>query len=168
MLGSFRCGRNPDIETYLKTKAVTHEKLNISRTYLIMDDEFNILAYFTLLIKPIMLNDLSRAKRKEIASHLEIRTDSATGYLLGQFGKNDLFKSEISGQVMWDYAYNIILRCHINVGLRFVYLECENVQGLIHSYHDKGFEILRHNDENGFVLMIKMIDDRDAYAVLNQ
>lgn len=165
MLGSFKCERNEDIEGYLKQKAILHEKHNISRTYLILDESNNILAYFTIAVKPMKIDDISIKNRKEVAGYLQQSAVNITGYLLGQFGKNDKFASKITGEIMWNYAYNIILRCHVNIGLRFVFLECGNYEHLICSYENMGFKPLKHSDKTGYTLMLKMIGADDSRAV---
>ncbi|MDR2547038.1 MAG: hypothetical protein LBC96_05930 [Lachnospiraceae bacterium] len=165
LLGSFKCERNEDIESYLKQKAILHERHNISRTYLILDESDNIVAYFTIAIKPMKIDDVSIKNRKEVAGYLQQSVANISGYLLGQFGKNDMFASEITGETLWNYAYNIILRCHINIGLRFVFLECGNYEKLICSYENIGFKPFRHNNETGHTLMIKMISADDSRAL---
>lgn len=51
LISIFTCHKDPDIENFLKEKAILFEKLGKSRTFLIFDEgdeEFKVLAYFTL------------------------------------------------------------------------------------------------------------------------
>lgn len=60
-LSSFCCEKDADIESFLRTRAVSFEKLSKSRTYLILDEdqldqgEFVILGYFTLALKVLII-----------------------------------------------------------------------------------------------------------------
>ncbi|MDY5932747.1 MAG: hypothetical protein SPJ61_02095, partial [Eubacteriales bacterium] len=59
-----------DIESFLQKKAIPNEEQNISRTYLIINDEkwekneIQIDGYFSLALKVIKLGDISNTKKK--------------------------------------------------------------------------------------------------------
>ena len=51
-LSDFQCSKNLEIEFFLKKNAIDFAKRKISITHLILDDEGQIAAYFTLTHKP--------------------------------------------------------------------------------------------------------------------
>ena len=99
ILSEFSCTKNPDVDQFLKNRAVEFTKKNQSVTYLVfaMDDGF-LLGYFTIAIKPLavrwdMVNGQmsSRARNKiKRISELDEMTQSYTmaAYLIAQLGKN--------------------------------------------------------------------------------
>jgi hypothetical protein len=65
LLRSFFCCRNPEVELFLRERALPHEKNHRSRTYLIVaentanDDLPVILAYFSLAIHTMDIDQVS-------------------------------------------------------------------------------------------------------------
>lgn len=60
LISIFVCVKDADIETFLKSRAIQFEKLGKSRTFFIYDedqDEFHILAYFTLALQVLKIPD---------------------------------------------------------------------------------------------------------------
>lgn len=61
VISVFKCGRAPDIENFIKNKAITYEKKAKSRTYLAFDEEamyegeFKLLAYFTIAMQTLKI-----------------------------------------------------------------------------------------------------------------
>ena len=58
LISIFVCEKDADIENFLKSRAIQFEKLGKSRTFFIYDedqDEFQILAYFTLAIQVLKI-----------------------------------------------------------------------------------------------------------------
>ena len=57
LLSNFRCPQNPDVERFFREQSIDFTKRKQSVSYLVsskVDDE--LLAYFTLAIKPISVN----------------------------------------------------------------------------------------------------------------
>jgi len=67
LISVFVCEKDKDIESFLKEKAILFEKLGKSRTYFIFnedEDEFNILAYFTLAMQVLKVPEELLSGRK--------------------------------------------------------------------------------------------------------
>ena len=115
----FFCIREPDIEHFLKNKAVLFEKLGNSRTFLIFnddEDEFKILAYYTLGLQVLKVPEelLSGSKTKYLDGFSSKRkgkiiTEFPT-ILIGQLGKNDLYEDYITGSEVMHYCLATLLR----------------------------------------------------------
>ena len=52
-ISSFRCDKNKEIEEFINNNAIDFAKRKISVTHLVVDDNANIVGYFTLTHKPI-------------------------------------------------------------------------------------------------------------------
>ncbi|OHW63377.1 hypothetical protein EUAN_02410 [Andreesenia angusta] len=59
--------------------------------------------------------------------------------LIGQIGKNDSYRSEISGKDLMQYCMNMVLNGQTYLGGRVVMLECKEVPFLIELYESFGF-----------------------------
>ncbi len=70
LISIFACKKDEDIENFLKNRAISFEKLGKSRTFFIYDeneDDFQILAYFTLAIQVLKVHDMiSNRKAKSL------------------------------------------------------------------------------------------------------
>lgn len=106
LISIFVCEKDKDIENFLKEKAILFEKLGKSRTYFVFDeedDDFKILAYFTLAIQVLKVPKklLSGRKTKNFDGFSsKIKGEKITEFpaiLIGQLGKNDLYSGSISG-----------------------------------------------------------------------
>ena len=142
ILQAFSCTKNPEIEQFIKTKAVDFALKKISVTYLLIDEEKNIVAYFTLAHKVVEIGTegLSNTtkKRLERFSTLNSENDcfSASTFLIAQFGKNfkDGLNESISGIQLMDYVFSILERAQHLVGGGMVFLECEEKSELLAFY----------------------------------
>lgn len=92
-LENFSCPINPEVELFLKQKAIVNEKYNISRTHLIInklhDGDSEILAYFTLTIREFLFQkEMTNAhKRRILKTGYEMHRQMAS-ILIAQLGKN--------------------------------------------------------------------------------
>lgn len=76
----FSCQRELDLENFLRYKAITYDKTNYGKTYLIIDSdklrdesEFCVVAYFTIAQKSLDVSAISKKK--------SIRRISRTGWV---------------------------------------------------------------------------------------
>ena len=99
LISIFVCKKDMDIENFLKEKAILFEKMGKSRTYFLYDeedDEFKILAYFTLAIQVLKVPEELLSGRKTkiydgFSSKIRgIKITEFPAILIGQFGKNEL------------------------------------------------------------------------------
>jgi hypothetical protein len=61
VISVFKCEKDPDIENFLKEKAIIYERKAKSRTYLVFDEEavlageFKLLAYFAIAMQTLKI-----------------------------------------------------------------------------------------------------------------
>lgn len=154
LLSSFKCELDPDIEFFLKSRAITYEKLSKARTYLVVSEndletkrieEINILGYIALALKVLTVPEsVSNRLRKEIDGlSAKIHGEQITAfpvYLIGQLGRNTyVTKEAVSGKDLLGYAFDIIQPAIDAVGGRYILIECHNEEKLIHFYRDNQF-----------------------------
>jgi hypothetical protein len=83
--------------------------------------------------------------------------DSATGYLIGQLGRNTFHKTSITGNQIIDFAMNVIAEAHILVGGRFVLVEYEDSPILKELYTRNNFIYLQKDEENDLIQLFRII-----------
>ena len=99
ILSEFSCGKNQDVEYFLKTQAINFTNKNQSVTYLVFaSEDAQLLGYFTLTIKPITVSDepFSNTARKKL-SRVSILNEKEHTYSLAaylNFMQVHLIKSE--------------------------------------------------------------------------
>lgn len=136
----FRCSRNPDVENFLLNKAIRFEIADAAATHLIINDEQQITAYFSLSFKALDLN-ISKSLWKKLSNGLG-ENGKIKAFLIGQIGKNDLIKSEINLGDILKTAFEKIYLAKQNIGGRVVILECEDHPKLITLYEKYGFKLI--------------------------
>lgn len=148
-LATFSSPKNPEIENFIRNKAISFATGKLSITYLVNDEDTgNILGYFTLTHKSIIISGehLSSTSRKKLARYS--RMDSSTGnymassFLLAQFGKNyALDKTErIDGAVLMQMATDVLVNIQRQIGGGIVYLDCEDKPELTTFYRRQNFK----------------------------
>ena len=133
LLGAYRCPLNPEVEEFLKRKAVPSSRLGASVTYLVSDSSHALLGYFTLLLKSFRIEaaGLSATNRRLVSRFAEL--DEETGcyhaavYLIAQLGKNFAVagRHRIDGSVLLKLAFKILRRAQSLVGGKLVLVERE-------------------------------------------
>ena len=148
-LATFSCPVNPEIEKFLKERAIDFAKRRLSITYLVTDnDDGEFLGYFTLTHKAILLDgkDFSKTMQRKLTrySRLDKQTGNymASAFLLAQFGKNYGIDDgkHVSGSELMELVNDILLDIQRRIGGGIVYLDCEDRPKLISFYEDKGFQ----------------------------
>lgn len=147
-LSQFSCKRNHDLESFLKERAVTFEKLSKSRTYVYLNDEDDgpfILGFFSLAIKTFEIPDgVSNRGRMELDGFAaKIKGHPIADipcYLVGQLGRNDFVSHDIlPGAEILEDALSVIARAQEAVGGRYVLIECVCNKDLVQFYVDNHF-----------------------------
>ena len=143
------------MESYLKEKAILHERKHISRTYLLFTDDNGPkpVAYFSIAVSCMEVNDLecSNGLRKK----LNINKDIAQSYLIGQIGKCDGTEKGL-GERAIEIAIDLIADVNSKVGCRVIRVDCKDV--LIDYYRDNGFRLVRRNKDGDLNQMVQIID----------
>lgn len=157
-LSSFSSPKNSDIERFLKKSSVESAKKGQSATYLVFDEECDmLLGYFSLAIRPISVPTQSLSKTiskklSRISDYDEItKTHTLSAYLIAQLGKNfavDPHKM-ISGTQLLALANENILRLRNLAGGVVQFLECEDNQKLLNFYTTNGFIPFNHRMTKG-------------------
>lgn len=148
-IASFKCNKNKEIEEFLCNDAIDFAKRKISVTHLIVDNNADIVGYFTLTHKPIRVPaeflTITAKKKIERFAKLDESTNSydVSAFLIAQFGKNTTINSSIGGDDMMNMAISILSKVQRQVGGGIVFLECEDNDRLLNFYQ---------NDNNRFVI----------------
>ncbi len=161
-LSSFKCGRDPDVEGFLKENAIPFEKAHKSRTYIVVNREsatqreLRILAYFSIALSNMKISDtVSKTTRRRLSGIFE---DSETPcYLIGQLAKNDIYEGDIQGKELIEYALSMFKIAHDLVGGRFVRVDCKNIPHLVDFYKANGFGELQTDDKTGLLQLVRFL-----------
>ena len=139
-----------DIESFLHEKAIQFEKSAIASTYLVFEEETNILVgFFSLANNPLTMSEknfdsLSNTQRnrlkqygRKIGNKFQINS-----YLIGQLGKNFSKEAEkkISGADLLTLAFDKVAEASAIIRAKYVWLECDNNEKLINFYSSFGFK----------------------------
>lgn len=150
ILSEFSCGKNPDVERFLREQSIEFTKKNQSVTYLVFSDsDASLVGYFTLAIKPINVNaeKFSNTMKRKIARVSEY--DESTGtytlsaYLIAQLGKNfqNGADKKITGEQLLQAAVDTIKELQYMAGGMVVFLEAEKEEKLMYFYErQNGFK----------------------------
>ena len=162
----FSCQREVDLENFLIKKAITYERANIRKTYLLVDLDklmqgtFSVMAYYTIAQRAIDISELSAKRKRKLLGDYPGRDSlkSIPAYLIGQLGRSDVYTSdEISGEQILNECYHSISIAAQVVGGNLVMLECREKM-FERVYKDKGFRKLYDelNEENLYTLYKKI------------
>lgn len=162
----FSCQREVDLENFLIKKAITYERANIGKTYLLVDLDklmqgtFSVMAYYTIAQRAIDISELSAKRKRKLLGDYPGRDSlkSIPAYLIGQLGRSDVYTSdEISGEQILNECYHSISIAAQVVGGNLVMLECR-AKMFERVYKDKGFRKLYDelNEENLYTLYKKI------------
>lgn len=150
ILSSFCCPLNPDVEDFLRIKAIEFARQGLSQTHLVMASykgEPVIAGYFTLANKYIAVSSkkLSGTTRKRInkfAIHdSQLRAYYMATPLIAQLGKNyaNGFDKLITGDELLYLACQKVSAIQWELGGKYVYIECEEKEKLTEFYRRNGF-----------------------------
>lgn len=157
---------NKDVEDFLYNKAIEFSKQGIAKTHLVIasfQNEDKIAGYFALSGNKFFT---IKAKSKAISGKMRRRISRFGQYdadlkqyfisvpLIGQLGKNYNYPSLITGDELLELACSRIKEVQLDMGGRFVYLECEPIPKLCDFYERNGFVVFGEReldgDERGF------------------
>ncbi len=113
---------------------------------MILNDEdlSEILGYFSLSIKAILLTDsVSNTKRQELTKSKN--SELIAGYLIAQIARSDSSKKGFGKEII-NLAIERIKTAQKEVAGRFLYLDCKEY---LKSYYENiGFRFMQNNPEN--------------------
>lgn len=148
LLSSFSCPLNTDVEDFLRNNAIDFTKKDQSITYLVFNDENDLVGYFSLASKPIsvMVDSVSKSMAKKLSRvsvlNKENNTYTASAYLIAQLGKNFALPEDerIDGATLLEFALETVQTVKYFLGGVIVFLECEDVKALMDFYMRNGFK----------------------------
>lgn len=171
LISIFVCKNDPDIECFLKDRAIKFEKLGKSRTFLIYNedaDHVEILGYFTIALQVLKIPEgFISGKKIQLLDGLSsnLRGSRITEFptiLIGQLGKNDLHRGTISGSEIMEYCLAMILEGQKRLGGRIIMLECKNVPYLINLYQKFDFKtLMKDYGQDELIQMIRILDENE-------
>ena len=117
----------------------------ISVTHLVLDNEGQIAAYFTLTHKPsnVSASSLSKSAIKTLSRYAILDKDSnsfnISAFLIAQFGKNSAYggSRNISGNKLMDFCFEILEFVQKQFGGGIAFLECEDKKQLLNFYQNE-------------------------------
>lgn len=144
----YSCEKNKDVEYFLRNKAIEFSKQGLSKTYLVFTSYKGIevlVGYFTISVKTLIVSKkaLSNSLRTRIRKFAQVDKDNyiLSANLIAQLGKNDFndYGKLITGDELLSLAMDFVNKIKSLVGLKVVYLECEDKTKLIDFYKENGF-----------------------------
>ena len=153
ILSSFLCPLNPDVEFFIRKKAIEFSKQSLARTFLVFSSfkkEQVPVGYFALANKEITFSD----KRVKNVSKTAIKRMKKFAYrdgirgcnvivspLIAQLSKNFLngYDQLITGNDLLYYAIEKVREAQKILGGKTVYIECEDIPELTRFYESNGF-----------------------------
>lgn len=169
-LSFFVSEKNPEIEEFIREKAIEFAKRKLSITYLITDAvDGVILGYFTLTHKSVILSGegLSKTFQKKLAAFSRLDKDTGnyvvSAFLLAQFGKNYALEEckRISGKQMMKLANDVLLDVQRRIGGGVLYLDCEDTPKLKNFYMEENFkefaDRFSSEDERKYIQFIRFL-----------
>lgn len=156
MLGSFRCSKDQDRESFLHDKAIMMEKRTMSRTYIAVLDDGSITGYFSVGMKCMSIPDdvpISNTLRKKLNVNNE--SGIAQMYLLGQLARSDDSEPGVGARLL-DDALDIIYRAFMAVGCRAVRIDCTDE--LLPYYKKHGFTFINKNTSDNLNRLVILLD----------
>ncbi len=178
-LSKFNCELNPDIDDFLKNKALSSDSQNESRTFLFIkneEEEDKIVAHYTVLTKPILLkkekkdNIGGKLKRAIKGMFLNIEDQEyqlISTYLIAQIGRDDNFTSaHIDVEEIFAYIFEDINKVVDILGGNIILIEVEiekngeklskSTQKLINLYKANNFTPLTIYGDDKLTQLMKL------------
>lgn len=143
LLTEFSCPKNLEIELFVRKNALDFSRRKMSITYLVTDDAMNIAAIFALTHKAVEISNegLSSTARKKIQRYAQLDDNNnsymVSAFLIAQFGKNYQQMSELQGNQLMEYVFEVLEQVQRQVGGGVVYLECEDKEPLLKFYNNE-------------------------------
>ena len=153
LLNGFRCSRDADRETFLWNNSIPMERKAISRTYLAISEDFEVIGYFSVATKCMQISDASCVSKIFLKKlNISKETGVAQAYLIGQLGRSDSSRPGLGAELL-EQSFGVISRAYEAVGCRSIRVDCNDE--LVPYYESHGFtRIMGSDGDNKMVALI--------------
>jgi predicted GNAT family N-acyltransferase len=160
LFSTFSCKINSDLTNFIRSTATNFENRQIARAFVLLNnDESEVVGYFTISMKSLSTNGMSKTSIKKIDGVSNSRV-CIHSFLIGQLGISDNYAKYKLGTLLLDDAFLKIEMAHDLVAGRYVLVDAVNHEKVIKFYKEAGFALLDTNleeSENGSIRMIYKI-----------
>ena len=150
ILSAFECPLNPDVQSFLREKAILFSKHGYASTYLVFasyQGSVVLIGYYALAMKAVvikgsLLSSQWRGHLRRFAFYdSDLKQFTLSLPLIGQLGKNYAHHYDrlISGDDLLGIACETVREIQLMSSGKMVYLECEDVLPLTSFYERNGF-----------------------------
>ena len=160
LLNTFNCKINSDLTNFIHSIALDFEERQIARTFVLVNNDKNeIVGYFTISMKSLSTNGMSKTSIKKIDGISNSRV-CIHSFLIGQLGISDNYAEYKLGTLLLDDAFSKIEIAHDLVAGRYILVDAINHEKVLNFYTENGFALLDTNveeSEDGSIRMIYKI-----------
>ncbi len=150
ILSAFECPLNPDVQSFLREKAILFSKHGYASTYRVFasyQGNVVLIGYYALAMKAVvikgsLLSSQWRGRLRRFAFYdSDLKQFTLSLPLIGQLGKNYAHHYDrlISGDDLLGIACETVREIQLMSSGKMVYLECEDVLPLTSFYERNGF-----------------------------
>ena len=150
ILSAFECPLNPDVQSFLREKAILFSRHGYASTYLVFasyQGSVVLIGYYALAMKAVVIKGslLSSQWRGRLCRFAfydsDLKQFTLSLPLIGQLGKNYAHHYDrlISGDDLLGIACETVREIQLMSSGKMVYLECEDVLPLTSFYERNGF-----------------------------
>lgn len=150
ILSAFECPLNPDVQSFLREKAILFSRYGYASTYLVFasyQGSVVLIGYYALAMKAVvikgsLLSSQWRGRLRRFAFYdSDLKQFTLSLPLIGQLGKNYAHHYDrlISGDDLLGIACETVREIQLMSSGKMVYLECEDVLPLTSFYERNGF-----------------------------
>ena len=160
ILASFSISTNPDVENFLHNKIFAFEESHATRSYFAIDEEMNIMGFYSLAIATYQITGRTPEDLKERLRGINnANRKLIPGILIGQLARFDgIPKKSLPGSFLMENALERIDAIHKEIGLRFVWLDCADEEGLKSFYGRFGFSEV---NKDKFCQMMAFFEEKE-------
>ena len=172
VLNTFKGREESEVSDFLHNKSIDYEQRSLSSTYLIYNDRSQLVGYFTISNKGLIISKesyekLLKKQQKKLSFNgrkLENGDYIVNSFLLGQLGKNFnkniLEEDKIKGVELLTIAYKLLIKIKNLINVKYLWIECEDNKKLLDFYSNFGFKLIENYvSNNGLKVMILKLEN---------
>ena len=172
VLNTFNGRGKSEVSDFLHNRSIDYEQRSLSSTYLIYNDRSQLVGYFTISNKGLIISKenyekLLKTQQKKLSFNgrkLENGDYIVNSFLLGQLGKNFnkniLEEDKIKGVELLTIAYNLLIEIKNLINVKYLWIECEDNKKLLDFYSNFGFKLIENYvSNNGLKVMILKLEN---------